>query len=181
MCDQAAEQQRDGLSGRQELAMGTLRCRRGLPYEAESLPSGEEREYNVRVGVPNRKSWLSCSPRLQFKNWGMHLTPDDPISCGRAAAPVARVGDHLASVVGPRGYGSLRRVAGRWRLNRNREGETLYKLLQRARVALHSPDTRSWGFGSQVHTPIQEMKVQSGNMNAEFGNGVSNRSKKSQI
>ena len=54
MCDPSAEQQRDGLSGRQELAVGTLRCRRGLPYEAKSLPSGEEREYHVRVGVPNR-------------------------------------------------------------------------------------------------------------------------------
>ena len=50
MCDQSAEQQRDELSGRQELAMGTLRCRRGLPYEAKSLHSGEEREYHVRVG-----------------------------------------------------------------------------------------------------------------------------------
>ena len=57
MCDQSAEQQRDGLIGRQELAMSTLRCRRGLPYEAKSLPSGEEREYHVRVGVPNRKFW----------------------------------------------------------------------------------------------------------------------------
>ena len=39
-----AEQQRDALTGRQELAMGTLRCRRGLPHEAKSLHSGEERE-----------------------------------------------------------------------------------------------------------------------------------------
>ena len=58
MCDRSAEQQRDGLSGRQELAMGTLRCRRGLPYDAKSLHSGEERECHVRVGVPNRKFWL---------------------------------------------------------------------------------------------------------------------------
>ena len=60
MCDQSAEQQRDGLSGRQEQAMSTLRCRRGLPYEAKSLPSGEEREYHARVGVPNRKFWLKA-------------------------------------------------------------------------------------------------------------------------
>ena len=72
MCDQSAEQQRDGLSGRQELAMSTLRCRRGLPYEAKSLPSGEEREYHVRVGVPNRKEG------------GMHLTPEAPIYSMRA-------------------------------------------------------------------------------------------------
>ena len=58
MCDQSAEQQRDGFTGRQEQAMGTFRCRRGLPYEAKSLHSGEEREYHVRVGVPNRKFWL---------------------------------------------------------------------------------------------------------------------------
>ena len=58
MCDQSAEQQRDGFTGRQEQAMGTFRCRRGLPYEAKSLHSGEEREYDVRVGVPNRKCWL---------------------------------------------------------------------------------------------------------------------------
>ena len=58
MCDQSAEQQRDGLSGRQELAMSTLRCRRGLPYGVKSLHSGEDREYHVRVGVPNRKFWL---------------------------------------------------------------------------------------------------------------------------
>ena len=55
MCDQSAEQQRDGLTRRQEQAMGTHRCRRGLPYGAKSLHSGEEREYHVRVGVPNRK------------------------------------------------------------------------------------------------------------------------------
>ena len=29
--------------------MGTLRCRRGLPYEAKSLHSRGEREYHVRV------------------------------------------------------------------------------------------------------------------------------------
>ena len=58
MCDQSAEQQRDGLSGRQELAMSTLRCRRGLPYGVKSLHSGEDREYHVRVGVPNRKFWF---------------------------------------------------------------------------------------------------------------------------
>ncbi len=37
MCDQSAEQQREGLSGRQELAMSTLRCRRGLPYGGKVL------------------------------------------------------------------------------------------------------------------------------------------------
>ncbi len=58
MCDQWAEQQRDGPTGRQEQAKGTLRCRRGLPYEANALHSGEEMEYHVRVGVPNRKFWL---------------------------------------------------------------------------------------------------------------------------
>ena len=68
MCDQSAEQQRDGLSGRQELAMSTLRCRRGLPYEAKSLPSGEEREYHVRVGVPNRKFWLKSFRRRAQSN-----------------------------------------------------------------------------------------------------------------
>jgi hypothetical protein len=57
VCDQSAEQQRDGFTGRQEQAMGTFRCRRGLPYEAKSLHSGEEREYHVRVGVRNRKFW----------------------------------------------------------------------------------------------------------------------------
>ena len=34
-------------------------CCRGLPYEAKSLHSGEEREYHVRVGVPNRKFWYT--------------------------------------------------------------------------------------------------------------------------
>ena len=66
MCDQSAEQQRDGLSGRQEQAMSTLRCRRGLPYEAKSLPSGEEREYHARVGVPNRKFWLDHTKLTYF-------------------------------------------------------------------------------------------------------------------
>ena len=66
MCDQSAEQQRDGLSGRQELAMSTLRCRRGLPYEAKSLPSGEEREYHARVGVPNRKFWFRVVTALKL-------------------------------------------------------------------------------------------------------------------
>ena len=59
MCDQLAEQQRDGFTGRQEQAMGTFRCRRGLPDEAKSLHAGEEREYHVGVGVPNRKFWVS--------------------------------------------------------------------------------------------------------------------------
>ena len=59
--DQSTEQQRDGLTGRQEQAMGTLRCRRGLPYEAKSLHSREERQYHVRVGVPNWKFWLKHS------------------------------------------------------------------------------------------------------------------------
>ena len=68
MCDQSAEQQRDGFTGRQEQAMGTFRCRRGLPYEAKSLHSGEEREYHVRVGVPNRKFWLS-EPEPFPLNW----------------------------------------------------------------------------------------------------------------
>ena len=58
MCDQSAEQQRDGLTGRQEQTMGTLRCRRGLSCEAKSLDSREEREYHVRVGVPNWKFWF---------------------------------------------------------------------------------------------------------------------------
>ena len=40
---------------------GTLPCGRGLPYGAKSLHSGEEREYHVRVGVPNRKFWLKRS------------------------------------------------------------------------------------------------------------------------
>ena len=62
MCDQLAEQQRDGLSGRQELAMSTLRCRRGLPYEAKSLPSGEEREYHVRVGFQIGNSGWTGTP-----------------------------------------------------------------------------------------------------------------------
>ena len=70
MCDQSAEQQRDGLIGRQELAMSTLRCRRGLPYEAKSLPSGEEREYHVRVGVPNRKFWLRNLDARSLMRWG---------------------------------------------------------------------------------------------------------------
>jgi len=74
VCDQSAEQQRDGLSGRQELAMSTLRCRRGLPYEAKSLPSGEEREYHVRVGVPNRKFWLIASwPPSDYFDCGYNL------------------------------------------------------------------------------------------------------------
>ena len=68
MCDQSAEQQRDGFTGRQEQAMGTFRCRRGLPYEAKSLHSGEEREYHVRVGVPNRKLWLK-GLALFFTHW----------------------------------------------------------------------------------------------------------------
>ena len=37
---------------------GGLRCRRGLPYGAKSLYSGEEREYHVGVGVPNWKFWF---------------------------------------------------------------------------------------------------------------------------
>ena len=41
--------------------MGTLRCRRGLPYGVKSLHSGEDREYHVRVGVPNRKFWFNHS------------------------------------------------------------------------------------------------------------------------
>ena len=44
MCGPSAEQQQDGPTGRQEQAMGTLRCRRGLLYGAKSLPSGDERE-----------------------------------------------------------------------------------------------------------------------------------------
>ena len=68
MCDQSAEQQRDGLSGRQELAMSTLRCRRGLPYGVKSLHSGEDREYHVRVGVPNRKFWSTC-PDPASRSW----------------------------------------------------------------------------------------------------------------
>ena len=79
MCDQSAEQQRDGLSGRQELAMSTLRCRRGLPYEAKSLPSGEEREYHVRVGVPNRKFWLIASwPPSDYFDCGSNLVHSHP-------------------------------------------------------------------------------------------------------
>ena len=47
-------------------------------------------------------AWINVTDFANYTgNWGMHLTPDDPISCGRTAAPVARVGDHLASVVGP--------------------------------------------------------------------------------
>ncbi len=65
MCDQPAEQQRDGLTGRQELATGTLRCRRGLPFEAKSLHSGEEKEYHVRVGVPKRKFWIEAQTMHQ--------------------------------------------------------------------------------------------------------------------
>ena len=57
MCDQSAEQQPDGLSGRQELAMSTLRCRRDLPYEAKSFLQERGGRYHVRVGVPNRKFW----------------------------------------------------------------------------------------------------------------------------
>ena len=73
MCDQSAEQQRDGFNGRQEqqAIMGTLRCRRGLPYEAKSLPSGEEREYHVRVGVPNRKFWLHRPMIAQARSSGL--------------------------------------------------------------------------------------------------------------
>ena len=52
------------------------------------------------------------------------------------------------------GYGSLRPRSGTVAVESKPEGETLYKLLPGARVALRSPDTRSWGFGSQVHTPI---------------------------
>ena len=37
------------------------------PYEAKSLPSGEEREYHLRVRVPNRKFWL----------WGRIHTPGE--------------------------------------------------------------------------------------------------------
>jgi len=58
VCDPSAEQQQDGPTAGQEQAMGTLRCRRGLPDEAKSLHSGEEREYHVGVGVPNRKFWV---------------------------------------------------------------------------------------------------------------------------
>ena len=37
------KEQAQRMSGRQELAMGTLRYRSGLPYGAKSLHSGEER------------------------------------------------------------------------------------------------------------------------------------------
>ncbi len=33
--------------------------------------------------------------------WGMHLTPDHPISCGLPLRQPAREGNHLAEVVGP--------------------------------------------------------------------------------
>ena len=39
MCGPSAEQQQDGPTGRQEQAMGTLRCRRGLPDKAKALHS----------------------------------------------------------------------------------------------------------------------------------------------
>ena len=62
---------------------------------------------------------------------------------------------------GPSGSGrgsysrrSLRPAGGRQRLNLKPEGEALLKLPQRARMVLQSPDTRPWGFGSQVHTPL---------------------------
>ena len=62
---------------------------------------------------------------------------------------------------GPSGSGrgsysrrSLRPAGGRQRLNLKPEGEALLKLPQRARMVLQSPDTRPWGFGSQVHTPF---------------------------
>ncbi len=57
MCDQSAEQQRDGLTRRQKQAMGSRRCGRGLPYGAKSLRSGEESKYHLAVGVPNWKFW----------------------------------------------------------------------------------------------------------------------------
>ena len=63
MCAQSAEQQRDGLTGRQEQAMVTLRCRRGLPYEAKSLPSGEEN------GVP----CLSRSSKIGNSGCGVSI------------------------------------------------------------------------------------------------------------
>ena len=34
-------------------------------------------------------------------NWGMHLTPDGPISCGLPLPQPAREGNHPAEVVGP--------------------------------------------------------------------------------
>jgi len=44
VCDPSAEQQRDGLTGRQEQAKGTLRSRRDLPYKTNSLHSAEKRK-----------------------------------------------------------------------------------------------------------------------------------------
>ena len=74
MCDQSAEQQRDAFTGRQEQAMGTLGCRCGPPYEAKSLPSGEEREYHVRVGVPNRKFWIKALRAVRQRASNLHPT-----------------------------------------------------------------------------------------------------------
>ena len=66
---------------------------------------------------------------------------------------------------GPSGSGrgsysrrSLRPAGGRQRLNLKPEGEALLKLPQRARMVLQSPDTRPWGFGSQVHTPYGDIQ-----------------------
>ena len=38
---------------------------------------------------------------LNGRNWGMHLTPDGPISCGLPLPQPAREGNHPAEVVGP--------------------------------------------------------------------------------
>ena len=102
-----------------------LRCagqKNGLRAEL-NLGRHSERRSALKNRVHHEQSTFIPLPSEEFPSnlwyWGMHLTPDDPISCGRTAAPVARVGDHLASVVGTMGYGSLRPVAGRWRLNRN--------------------------------------------------------------
>ena len=109
--------------------------------------------------MPEKQLLTETLGGYEYAHRGMHLTPDDPISCGRAAAPVARVGDHLASVVGPCPTAPCAPVAGRWRWKSKPEGETLYKLLPGARVALRSPDTRSWEFGSQVHTPNMPIRT----------------------
>ncbi len=63
MCDQSAEQQRDAFTGRQEQAMGTLRCRRDLPYGAKSLHSGEEGSTILESEVQIGNSGLECTEK----------------------------------------------------------------------------------------------------------------------
>ena len=95
----------------------------------------------------------TISVKGKCTEWGMHLTPDHPISCGLPLRQPACEGNHLAEVVGP----TTEAHCASWR-DGAAQFETRRRCAlqpsQRGRIGLQSRDAISWGFGSQVHTPI---------------------------